>query len=157
MIPGIVASSIVTDVGYRYFVLSITAAQLGSSNCAIYELALFVGATQYPTSAMTGYSAPSPYVCGANGEGSPSASPAWRAFNRVTTDRWLSGVGVLFDLYIDVGALISLTSFSVTASGTSSPKNFTLYGGASYASKDTALKAVSGQTGWALDTRNYVL
>lgn len=147
---------------YRYFKLDVTAVD-GGSYVQVDELKLFVASTQYPVSAMTGNSAPSPLVASASSELSGNYA-AWRAFDHAVLGGgfiWSNLSGTTGWLKIDLGSGngIAITSFKLTAGDTANrtPKNFTLQASNDDSSYST-LKSVTGATGWGTsEERTYAI
>ena len=122
---------------YRYWRFNITVG-FNSNEVAVGEVKIFVDSTQYPTTAMTGDSAPSPLV--ATGSSRDNADrPFFHAFNRdvsSTDSHWASEYQASYPQYVQVdlgsGNGIAATSYSVTAGKdgkeTAGPKSWTLQG-----------------------------
>ena len=156
----------------RYFRLTITKFKYnGTDNPAgtsgdvrISELQLFVGATKYPTSAMTGPSSPSPLVASAST--TSGSFPPYEAFNNVTGDssRWISTTsGAPQWLQIDLGAGNEILPDSVkiapdgavSIGGGYFPVDFKIEGsntGLFTGEQQTFYSATGLDTGWANNT-----
>ena len=146
---------------YRYLRLRATAS-LNGSYYAIKELQYMVGATAYPTSAMTAASAPSPLVA-TESSSYAGVYPGWHCFdqNVPIPNHWLSnGYGTQWvSLDLGAGNGITPTAVKITAPDGSAgdpanecPTAFTILGSntGSFAGEEVTLYTGS-QSGWGTD------
>ncbi|KAF0193448.1 MAG: hypothetical protein FD167_5968 [bacterium] len=122
---------------YRYARFEITANGGNATWLYLWELAIYVGATKYPTVTITGDTNPPPYVISSNGYYDASSRP-YLVFNNTNTvaQHWTSPLGQTTGyVQIDFGTGNGIplpTSFAVTADGTGAsgtnryPKNYQL-------------------------------
>lgn len=149
----------VVGVSYRYFRWRITQT-VNNGHVSFQEADVKVSATQYPTSAMTSNSAPSPLVASASSEFSASFA-AWKAFDNsvATGSDWVvstaaDGSGVTDEwLKIDLGSgnEITPTAYEITPSNTAGrePPHDWTFEGSNDDSNWTTLDTQSGVTaGW---------
>ena len=140
---------------YRYLQINITAANSDASY-EITGLVFIAGGVDYPTSAMTSNTAPSPLVASASSDLGGSFLPFYAFNSSIATRGWISGTADGTDyLRIDLGAGngIAPTSAKVAPSGVigRSPKDFT-FEGSNDATNWTVLNTQSGlTTGWTLN------
>jgi hypothetical protein len=169
--PGVrTLTSVTAFSAFRFFRLLITdwifngvANSLIAGDVRVLELSYMVGATRYPTVAMTGASAPSPLV--ATASNFFTGSDPYKAFNRVetsldTTGWQSSGVAGKW-LTIDLGngnailpdGLRWVADGSITTNSGYYSTGFRVYGSntGAFAGEETLMLAVSGlaQSDWA--------
>ena len=88
-------------VAYRFLRINVTANN-GSVGRSIFELEYLVDSTAYPTSNMTGASAPSPLVASASSDDGSNA--AWEAFDGAVSgpSRWSTSDGASFPIWLQI-------------------------------------------------------
>ncbi|WP_019865125.1 autotransporter outer membrane beta-barrel domain-containing protein [Methylovulum miyakonense] len=147
--------------GYRYFWLVVTTNN-GASTTMVVELKIWVGATQYPTNAMTSDSGPGGYTSSASSNF--SGSEAFHAFDRSLSlsNRWRATGNSGEWLAIDIGAAISPTAFWIAASQGFAPKDFILKGNSvNNLATATTIKSITNETDWGapnvVEERGYTI
>lgn len=142
---------------FRYLRLKANSSGFGNyCECSVKYL---VGATSYPTSAMTTNSAPSPLVALADSEFSGSYQ-AWQAFdNNVSTFWSASPTSFPHWVQIDLGSgnAITPTAIVIAPSNTVTmvPYDFVILGSntGSFSGEETTLySAAPGASGWSANT-----
>lgn len=141
---------------YRYFRLDVSGSD-GGTRVRVGDLEIVAGGVDYPTSAMTSNTAPSPLVASASSEDSPR--DAWRAFNKTTggdpEEEWWSTAGAPQWVQIDLGSgnEIAPSSIKLTAPAANTqhaPSDFTLEASntGSFGGEEDTLLTVTGETSW---------
>lgn len=141
---------------YRYLRLSIASVNGGAPSSEIIEITYLVGATAYPISPMTGYSAPSPQVVSTSADG--GSELAWKAFDQNSgTDWWNNGAGFPTTITLDLGAGNSITPTGMTINPLGAiyaPNSFTVLGSStgSFSGEQVTLYTGSASGGWTAGT-----
>jgi len=144
---------------YEYFRLTFTA---GSINIRITEAEFLVGTTAYPTSNMTGNSAPSPLVASSDQE--DDVPSCFRAFDGVTNGDYFfqgSQVSCFLQLFLGTGNGIAATSLKIIGGNTTarSPTAFTLKvsNASDFSGEEVTLLTVSGISWSGNETKTWAL
>ena len=144
---------------YEYFRLTFTA---GSTNIRITEAEFLVGTTAYPTSNMTGNSAPSPLVASSDRE--DNVPSCFRAFDGSTDGDYFfqsSQVTCFLQLFLGSGNGIAATSLKIIGGNTTSrsPTAFTLKvsNASDFSGEEVTLLTVSGISWSGNETKTWAL
>lgn len=154
-----VSQGIDDSTTYRYFKLDITAVDGSGTYTGAGEFALIADGVEYPTSAMTSNSAPSPLVASATGD---TGQPPWKAFDGLTTSsNYWQYNSVSFPIYlkIDLGSGNGIAPQQLILAAPETPDrtpyDFTLQG-SNDDSAWTTLETYTGVTSWtARESRTF--
>ena len=130
---GLDANVAVSTTTYRYLKLNVTGVAGSTTYVSVGELEYYVDGTKYPSSTMTGNSAPSPLVASASEDTGTGAELAFKAFDNNINTHWQTAIGTVTGwVKIDLGSgnEIAVNKIGIGTAETPdrTPSTFTIQG-----------------------------